>query len=480
MARESNEILEKVKNGEHLGLREQTKLLLLLSFPAILSQLTVILMQYIDASMVGSLGANASAAIGLVSTSTWLLGGICSSIAGGFSVQIAHRIGARENQEARAVVRQALALTMAISVAIGLFTIVISPFLPHWLGGGDEICADASAYFLVFGLSVPFCEMTYLSAGMLRCAGNMRVPAIISIVGCFLNVGFNALFIFVLQWGVLGAALGSLCSMAISSIYMFVYTLTRSELRLENLWERVHFEPHVLRKAFHIGGPMAMEHIVMCSAQICSTMIVAPLGTIAIAANAFGIIIEGLCYMPGYGIGDAATTLVGQSIGAQRRDLQRSFAWLSMGLGMAFMTFMGIVMYVGIPYLMPLMTPDALVRDLTVSVLRIEAFAEPMYAASIVAYGVFVGTGDTLMPCIMNLGSIWVVRIPLALVLSRTMGLKGVWMAMAIELCFRGLIFIVRLINNNNENNFRSRIWRGTSLVRKLRYRIAESRDSRG
>lgn len=191
---------------------------------------------------------------------------------------------------------------------------------------------------------------------------------------------------------------------------------------------------------------MAMEHIVLCSAQVCITMIVAPLGTIAIAANAFGIIIEGLCYMPGFGISDAATTLVGQSIGARRPELRRSFGWLSIGLGVATMSLMGALMYFGSPYLMPLMTPDLAVRDLTVEVLRIEAFAEPLYAASIVTYGVFVGAGDTMKPCLMNLGSIWAVRIPLALVLSRTLGLQGVWIAMAIELCFRGAIFLIRLI----------------------------------
>lgn len=450
-----------------------------LSLPAILSQLTVILMQYIDAAMVGSLGAHASAAIGLVSTTTWLLGGICSSVAGGFAVQIAHRMGAREKDEARSIVRQALAITMMFSVSIGLIAMLISPYLPYWLGGGEDICEEASVYFLVFGMSVPFFEMNYLTAGMLRCAGNMKVPAAVSIAGCVLNVAFNALFIFYLDMGVKGAAMGSLVSMAMSSTYMLVYTLRRSELRLEHLLERVHFEPQVLRRAIKIGGPMAMEHIAMCSAQICSTMIVAPLGTVAIAANAFGIIIEGLCYMPGYGIGDAATTLVGQSLGAGRKELQKSFSWLSVGLGVAFMTIMGIAMYAGIPYLIPLMTNDLQVQDLTIQILRIEAFAEPFYAMSIVAYGVFVGTGDTLVPCLMNLGSIWIVRIPLALRLSATMGLRGVWIAMAIELGVRGLIFFIRLIYKSYDRTYtKPRIWRRAAAILQERFRVAASDGS--
>ena len=106
---------------------------------------------------------------------------------------------------------------------------------------------------------------------------------------------------------------------------------------------------------------------------------------------------------------------------------------------------MGIVMYVGAPAMMGIMTPDAAVQDLGSRILRIEAFAEPMYAASIVVYGVFVGVGDTLVPSIMNLGSIWAVRLSLAALLAPELGLEGVWIAMCIELCFRGAIFLVRL-----------------------------------
>ncbi len=188
-----------------------------------------------------------------------------------------------------------------------------------------------------------------------------------------------------------------------------------------------------------------MEHIILCGAQITSTIIVAPLGTVAIAANSFGITIEALCYMPGYGISDAATTLVGQSLGAGRKRLTRSFGRITVGMGMIVMSFMGFIMYVFSPLLMTFMTPDLEVQRLTTEILRIEAFAEPMFAASIVCYGVFVGAGDTMVPASMNLVSIWLVRITLALLLVSSLGLRGVWIAMATELTFRGLIFLLRL-----------------------------------
>ena len=91
------------------------------------------------------------------------------------------------------------------------------------------------------------------------------------------------------------------------------------------------------------------------------------------------------------------------------------------------------------------MTPDTAISSLGASVLRIEAWAEPMFAASIVAYGVFVGAGDTFKPFLMNVGSMWVVRISLAALLASSLGLKGVWIAMCTELCVRGLIFLILL-----------------------------------
>ena len=279
---------------------------------------------------------------------------------------------------------------------------------------------------------------------------------------CILDIIFNTIFIFPTRevsflgmsftmYGagmeVAGAALGTALAICVTSILMSSYLCFRSkELSLTQDRTRLRMEGQVLRKAFHIGAPIGLEHTIMCGAQIASTIIVAPLGNIAIAANAFAVTAESLCYMPGQGIGDAATTLVGQSVGACRRDLTRKFANMSVGLGMVVMTLMGAVMYLAAPVMMGIMTPVQEIKDLGVSVLRIEAFAEPMYAASIVAYCAFVGTGDTLIPSCMNFFSIWVVRLSLAAVLAPVLGLKGVWIAMCIELCFRGSIFLYRLI----------------------------------
>ena len=149
--------------------------------------------------------------------------------------------------------------------------------------------------------------------------------------------------------------------------------------------------------------------------------------------------------MPGYGIADAATALVGQSVGAGRKELAKRFAWITIGLGMGIMGLLAILMYAFAPEMMQILSPDGEVISLGARVLRIEAFAELGYAASIVAYGVCVGAGDTKWPSVMNFTSMWIVRILPAIFLVKVYGLVGFWIAMAVELTFRGTIFLVRI-----------------------------------
>lgn len=455
--RNSDALLSQIRDGRKMHLCGQLKLTALLSLPSIMAQLSSIIMQYIDAAMVGSLGAAPSASIGLVSTSTWLFWGLCSAVVSGFSVQVAQAVGANNREEARRVVRQGLTATMIFSLVMALAGCGISDSLPRWLGGNDAINDDASLYFMIFAAGLPAYQFGYFSGAVLRCSGNMFVPGMLNVAMCVLDVLFNALLIFptrtvagVSVWGaglgVGGAALGTVLAELTVGVAMFLYMWRRSH-ELDMLRSSGSFMPcrRVLAKATKIGLPMAVEHAIMCGAQIMVTVIVAPLGTAAIAANAFAVTAESLCYMPGYGIGEAATTLVGQCVGAGRKLLAARFARICVYSGMVVMSLMGFVMYLTAPELMAFFTPDHEVRILGVEILRIEAWAEPMFAAAIVAYGAFVGAGDTLIPCCMNLGSIWAVRLTLAAMLAPLYGLDGVWIAMCVELCFRGLIFLWRL-----------------------------------
>ena len=454
--------------------REQLRLSFLLCMPAILAQFSTILMEYIDAGMVGRLGAEQAAAIGLVSSTSWIFGGFCTASSSGFTVQVAQRIGANDFVGARSILRKSFTSLLLFSSCLALLGVAISGSLPRWLGGGEELWNDASAYFAIHMAFLPMMQLCYTTGMMLEAAGNMKVPSFCNVLMCLMDVGFNYLFIYGLGMGVKGAAIGTGLSHLLTALVMLWFLLERSPELSLHLDRREVATPRdrsflpdedTLQTAFGICGPMWMQNIVMRGAYSISTLIVAPLGTIAIAANSFAIIAESFCYMPGYGMEEAVTTLVGQSVGARRKDLARRFAHISTAAGALMMTGLAVLMYAFAPQMMGLLTNDAEVIALGARVLRIEAFAELMYGVSIVAYGACVGAGDTLIPSVMNFASMWVVRIGLALVLTPRFGLVGYWVAMCIELNVRGLLFMGRIsghkwLEKDILNKEKRTIWR--------------------
>ena len=443
-------LLSYIREGKMMTQSEKLWLIVSLSIPSILAQISATVMFFIDASMVGHLGAKASAAIGLVETTGWLMGGLASAANMGFSVQVAHFIGANDFEAARRVLRQSMVCCLIWALMTSLTSVIIAPFLPYWMGGSEEIARDASIYFAIFGLAGIFFQAEGLAGSMLKCSGNMKIPSMLNIGMCVMDVLFNYIFIYILDLGVMGAAIGTGVAMLITAGLMLYFLLVKSKM-LSLVGRPGSFKPKsdTISTAFKIGAPMGLQHLLMGGAYVVSTMIVAPLGTIAIAAHSLAITVESLCYMPGYGIAEAATTLVGQGIGAGQKLLTRSFARMSVGLGIAVMTVMGVLMWIFAPELMSLMSPVEEVITQGTQVLRIEAWAEPMFAAAIVANGVFIGAGDTIIPAIMSLFSMWAVRLTLAASLAPKYGLKGVWMAMATELTFRGSIFLFRLFKGN-------------------------------
>lgn len=448
-------LMESISSGRTMARSEKLNLIVGLSIPSMLAQISTVLMFFIDASMVGHLGAEASASIGLIESTTWLVGSLLSAAATGFSVQVAHFIGANDFVKARQVFRHALICGLAFSVFLSLIGVGIHSHLPYWLGGGADIASASSGYFLIYSLVLPFVYLYHTSEMMLKSAGNMHTPSVMAILVCICDVIFNYIFIYICKFGVVGAAMGTaLAYICISLPNLYLSACKNRMLNLRQDHMRFHWVKEYVQRACKISIPIAIQNILMSGAQIVSTMIVAPLGNIAIAAHSFAITAESLCYMPGYGIGDAATTLVGQTHGAGRIDLCRNFAYMTVGLGMLVMALMGVIMYVFAPEMIGVLSPVEAIRQLGTTCLRIEAFAEPFFAASIVTYCVCVGAGDTFKPAAINLGTMWLVRLTLAYALSKSYGLEGVWIAMATELTFRGVLFLIRLFRGSWMKSF--------------------------
>ena len=441
-------------------MRDQLYIIAMLSIPAIFSQISTVIMEYVDQSMVGRLGPGPSASIGLISSSTWLVDGLCRAVAMGFTVQVAHNIGAKKFAESRAIMKHGIISILIFSAMIGLFCVAISSRVPYWLGGTDNIAPGATTYFRIFALALPIFHMNSAASGMLQSSGNIKTPSILNVIGCFLNVFFNFLLIFPSRYitlfgkrafvpglglGIAGAALGTAISEAIIAFTLLYFLLAKSPILHLRKERNIPFSVKELQAASKIAIPFAIEQGIMGWGYVMATKIVAPLGDISLAANSFSVTAESLCYMPGYGIASASSALIGQSLGAGRKKLAQRLGWLAVGVGMMVMTFTGVLLYIFAPQLLSLLTPDPDIQALGAQVLRIEAFAEPLFAASIVGTGVFRGAGDTLGPSIINFISMWTVRLTMAFFLAPVLGLPGVWIAMCTDICVRGTLFLIRL-----------------------------------
>ena len=367
MAQQSGKdsLLRLIREGQPLSLKQQLLLTMQLSMPAIIASASAMLMQFIDAMMVGQLGADDSASVGLMGTTWWLFEGVISSFVAGYGVQVAHLLGAKRPTEARQVVRQALVVCSLFGLFVATLGVTLSFPLPVWLGAQPHIRSHATLYFATFMSFVPFLMIDFVGSSMLRCSGDMRTPSLLNVLMCVLDVVFNFFLIFPTRQihllghsmtmpgaglGVLGAAIGSASAGLVVAALMFYCLVFRSgELRLTI--DRGTYRPSWLyfKKSLKISTPMALQHTMLCGASIVITGIVAPLGSIALAANSFGITAESLCYMPGYGIADAATTLVGQSLGAGRKQLARRFGWITVLSGMSIMGIMAVLMYAFAP-----------------------------------------------------------------------------------------------------------------------------------
>lgn len=445
---------------EKPGIKTTLSMIITLALPAVIEQVMITMVQYIDTAMVGSLGSTATAAVGLTASSTWLLNGLLSAAAIGFSVQVAQYVGAREIKSARNVIGQAVSFTALFGVLMAAIAFAVSFPLPRWLGADDAVSPLASDYFRIYSLAAPFNMCALMLGGVIRCAGDTKTPMLLNIFINVLNIILNFLLIYPARqisllgaqihvWGagmgVKGAALGSLISlMIVSALYFLVLYRKPSQIRPQ-AGDGYRFTKPVLASAWRLGLPVALERTTICLAQIVLTAIVSGIGTVAIAAHHLADTAEALSYMPAYGVATAATTMVGQAIGAGRKDLAKSFGHIVTYIGIGIMTVGGAVLYFFSTNLIMIFSNEESVITLGARVLRIMALAEPCFAMSIVVTGVLRGAGDTKAPFLIGLFSMWGVRIVMALLVAKTMGLVGVWIAMAIDLCVRGILFMVRM-----------------------------------
>lgn len=450
-----------MNNCESTNKWDLFRLTVQLSLPSMWAQVSSVVMQYIDSAMLGHLNADAAAAAGVVASATWLFGGLCAAITTGFTVQAAQASGGGEQARARGIMRHGLCTAFGIGIVMALLGLWLSVRLPVWLGAEASIHEPAARYFQIYAVSLPFVQLNGYAAGMLQSSGNMRVPGILTAGMYAMNVLLNFLLIFPTRklelfqlplivpgagFGVEGAAFGTALSEILTGLLMLYMLLIREpDMKLRR--GESFFAPgllDVLGRAFRLGSPIALEQVIMRFAQTTVIGMIAPLGNVAMAAHSLAITAESFCYMPAYGIGLAQVAITGRETGAGDKKRARQMGWMGIGFATMITIALSTVLFLFAPQFMRILTPDAELVILGTKILRIEAFAELMYGTQLVCAGILQGRGDTLVSSTLMLGSLWLVRVPLTMLLIRPMGLVGAWLAMSIELNVRGILFLLR------------------------------------
>ncbi len=442
------------------GLLDQDKsighIIWALAWPAILEQILQVSVTYVDSAMVGSLGASATAAVSVPTSTIWLVNGWMNAFAIGYAVLMARNIGARRYERAKLITRQGLIVGLLFGAILSLSFTLIAQVLPSWIGAEEEVRGLARDYYTPIAIAyLPTLLMITISSFM-RLSGDTRTPLLLNTFNNVLNTILNVFFIFGelrigpitihgFGLGVKGAAIATAIAVTTTAILLFVIWLTKKSIIQLELNQSFALEKEIQKNAFRLGLPVGLERSTLSFGQIIFTKMVGSLGTTALAAHFLANTAEAMTYLPAGGLSTAATTLVAQALGREDKALAKRFANRTTVMGTILMTTMGIVLYFTAPVLMSFFTRDANVIALGTTVLRIEAFVEPAFGLSMLVFGVFRGAGDTRRPFYISIAGMWVVRLPVALILIRmtTLGLVGIWLGMALDLLLRGIISAV-------------------------------------
>lgn len=409
-----------------------------LAWPTMLEQLMQTAVQYIDTAMVGSLGTQATAAVGATSTVNWLVGSTVSAVGVGFLAYISQAFGAGERTQARKAAAQAVTMTLIIGTLITLITTSLSSFVPVWMQVDLSIRDLASRYFLILYIPMLFRSASIILGTVLRSVGDTRTPMRVGVAVNIINIVLNFLLIypsreiyginvFGMGWGIQGAAAASAVSYAWGGIAITLALFRHPEISPRG--QRFLPDWQILKPCFRVTLPNMLQRFGTSLGYVAFASMINALGDVATAAHTIANTVESAFYIPGWGMQTAAAALAGNALGARDEKRLRSLAATILPLEIGLMVVSGGLLFVFAPQLIRIFTRDAQVIALGVTVLRMVAVSEPFYGVPIVIEGMMQGVGRTAAPLVFNLSGMWGVRIAGTYVCTRMlgMGLVAAW-----------------------------------------------------
>lgn len=417
--------------------------LVMLSIPTVLEEVLATLLQYVDTAMVGRLGEQATAAVSVTTTVTWLVNSIPSALSVAVLAMISKAVGSRDKDQLHQMSALAMVFVMVSGVLMGLISVILSPYIPVWMGAEASIRKTASLYFLIISLPMLFRTSGIILRAAIRATQNTRTPMLISLGANGMNVVLNYVFIYGLKLGVVGAAVASAISYTASGILMFA-ACQRNEMLHWN-FRGFHIDRALLYRALHISLPVLGTNMISCLGYVFFAGLVSGMGTTIFAAHSIAVTAETIFYIPGYGLRTATSAMVGVALGEGDRKKFESIGYLSVFLTIVMMCLNGILLYLIAYPLMRLFTSGMEAAALGASMLRIVAFSEPFFGLMIVLEGIFYGLGRTRYAFVIESASMWGIRILLTFFCVKIwhLELAAVWCCMIADNVCKALLFLL-------------------------------------
>ncbi|MCK8817570.1 MATE family efflux transporter [Natroniella sulfidigena] len=422
------------------------KNILKLAWPALLMMFLQSVIGMIDVMMIGSIGPTALAAVDMSNRLIMVVVGAISALSIGATALVARYVGAKNHKQANKVMVNALISGIVLSLILALIGFLTSQSLLEMMMVLMEevdgaVLDQGSIYLRIIFSSMVFALPMMLITAILQGIGDMKTPLYIMIISNICNVVINYLLIFGVgvfpALGVAGAAIGTILSRVVGTIAGFIVLIRgNSILKLELNKSSLKVDFKMIKEIFTIGIPAAIEQLVRQSSQIIYTILIAALGTLTLAANAIVMNIELVPIMIGFGFATAATTLVGQSLGAGKKDLAKEYAKQTAYLSTGLLIVISIPMFIFAHPIIKLFTTDLEVINLVLPILRFMIVIQALFGLIIVLAGALRGGGDTKWPMYSTIVGDWGVRLTLGLLFGYSLGygLLGFWMAMGVNL----------------------------------------------
>lgn len=421
-----------------------------LAGPALVEMVLINIMQMLNMVMVGRVGAEAVAAVGLTTQPFLLLLAIFMALNVGTTVIVARAVGAGNIKEANQAAGQALLLNAIAAAAVTLLSYLYAEGLLVFMGANAAVLEEGLRYAKLIFLSVGFTMITTTMTAILRGAGDTRTPMKINVAGnvIVLLLGFPLIYgwAWFPAWGITGAAAATLVSQTVSFLWVMAVMFSGKFTLRISAANVLHFHRDIISRIVRIGFPTSLEQVIMRLGMLTFIKIAASLGTVALASTQIAFTIFGMTFMPGMAFSIAASTLVGQALGAQKPELAERYGWQVRKLGMWVAGGLGIGFVLFAPFIMMLFTTDAGIIAKGAVALRIMGFIQISQATQFILGGALRAAGDTRFPLYSTLIGVWGFRVLLSLlfVYGLRLDVAGLWLAAAADQIMRSLFIYFR------------------------------------